>query len=85
MKYTIEWAKSAQREFQALPVQQALRVGKAIDGLSAQPRPNGCKKLKGFKDLWRVRIGDYRVIYLVADKVRLVRIERVADRKEAYD
>lgn len=84
MSYRIEWARSAEREFQALPIQQALRVGKIIDGLSEDPRPNGCKKLKGYKDLWRVRVWDYRVIYLVADKVRLVRIERVA-RKEAYD
>jgi len=85
VSYKIEWAKSAEREFHALPVRQALRVGKVIDQLITEPRPVGCKKLKGYKDLWRVRIGDVRVIYLIADKIRLVRIERVADRKDVYD
>jgi mRNA interferase RelE/StbE len=67
-----------------LPVARSLGIGKVIDGLASNPRPRGCQKLKGYKDFWRIRIGDYRVVYLVADTIRLVRIERVADRKDAY-
>jgi mRNA-degrading endonuclease RelE of RelBE toxin-antitoxin system len=52
--------------------------------LAEVPRPPGCKKLIGFKDLWRIRIGTYRVIYSVSDVVQLVRIERVSHRKDAY-
>jgi mRNA interferase RelE/StbE len=52
--------------------------------LAENPRPAGCKKLKGHDDLWRIRIGSYRVIYFIGDAIRLVRIEKVSDRKEAY-
>ncbi len=47
-------------------------------------RPPGCKKLVGHKDLWRIRIGQYRVVYYIADTIKLVRVERVSHRKEAY-
>jgi mRNA interferase RelE/StbE len=49
------------------------------------PRPAGCKKLKGDKDQWRVRIGDWRVVYIVDDKARLVSVTRIAHRSEVYD
>jgi mRNA interferase RelE/StbE len=57
---------------------------KPLDGLHKEPRPHGCKKLVGHKDLWRIRIGSYRVIYFIGDAVKLVRIEKVSDRKDAY-
>jgi mRNA interferase RelE/StbE len=56
----------------------------AIDGLAANPRPPGVKKLRGTRDLWRIRVGDYRVIYRVDDAKRLVDISHVRHRREAY-
>ena len=84
MTYTIEWARSAAREVRALQPQVGLRVAEAVGSLAQEPRPTGCKKLAGHKDLWRVRVGQYRVIYFIADTIKLVRIERVSHRKEAY-
>jgi len=84
VSYRIEWARSAERELRALPHREAVRVGKAVGLLAEEPRPGGCKKLKGYKDLWRIRVGDYRVIYQIADKIRLVRVERVGNRKDVY-
>jgi mRNA interferase RelE/StbE len=53
--------------------------------LAENPRPAGCKKLKGYKDQWRIRIGDWRVGYLIDDSAMRVSITRVAHRREAYD
>ncbi|MCL4283265.1 MAG: type II toxin-antitoxin system RelE/ParE family toxin [Flavobacteriales bacterium] len=52
--------------------------------MAEDPRPPGCKKLTGHKDLWRIRIGNYRVIYFIGDQIKLVRVEKVSDRKQAY-
>jgi mRNA interferase RelE/StbE len=84
--YTITFKKSAEREFEKLPTQVIRRIGKAIDTLSKNPRPVGSKKLEGQKEsLWRIRIGDYRVIYLVEDVIKIVEIRRVGHRKDIYE
>ncbi|MEI6084420.1 MAG: type II toxin-antitoxin system RelE/ParE family toxin [Verrucomicrobiota bacterium] len=52
--------------------------------MAVNPRPPGCKKLKGYHDLWRVRLGDYRVIYSIDDRARAVDVNAVRHRSEAY-
>jgi mRNA interferase RelE/StbE len=84
MSYTIEWLRSARKEIDAIPARTAVRIVEAVGQLAENPRPAGCKKLKGHDDLWRIRIGSYRVIYFIGDAIRLVRIEKVSDRKDAY-
>lgn len=84
MSYRIEWLRSAVRELHALPAQAAVRVGEAVGLLADDPRPAGCKKLTGHQGLWRIRVGNYRVIYSIGDAVKLVCIEKVSDRKDAY-
>jgi mRNA interferase RelE/StbE len=61
------------------------RIDRKILALADNPRPLGCKKLRGYKDHWRVRVGDWRVVYIVADAAKLVTITRVAHRREVYD
>jgi len=56
-----------------------------IEALAQVPRPPGSKKLKGGKDLWRVRIGDYRVVYSVNDDEKEIQVTRIAHRREAYE
>lgn len=60
------------------------RIARAIDGLSLDPRPPGAVKLKD-SDFWRVRVGEYRIIYEIGDVHVLVVVLKVADRREAYD
>ena len=60
------------------------RVIVAIRGLAVNPRPPACRKLTGTKNDWRIRVGDYRVIYEIADEIRIVRINRVRHRREVY-
>jgi len=84
--YAIVVSKEALKELKALPKVIVRNISNAIDGLEEQPRPSGCKKLKGIQPaLWRIRIGDYRVIYLVDDVVRIVEIRRIAHRKDVYE
>ena len=59
------------------------RVIAAIQALSTNPRPPGCRKLVGSKHDWRIRVGDYRVIYEIADEIRVVRVNRARHRREA--
>ena len=67
-----------------LPQAVQLKVIDKIDGLIENPRPSGSKKLVGSTDLWRVRIGDYRIIYSVADDVLVIEIIKVGHRKDIY-
>ncbi len=86
MAYRIVIGRSAEKEIRKLPSSVLKRVVNAISELSENPRPDGCKKLKGSdEELWRIRIGDYRVLYFIEDEVQLVDIQRVRHRKDVYD
>jgi len=60
-------------------------VSSQIESLGYAPRPAGCKKLKGYKDQWRVRVGDWRVVYVIDDSAKLISITRVAHRSQVYE
>lgn len=84
--YTVRFKKSAEKELERLPTQIIRRISRAIDALTENPRPAGSKKLEGQKEsLWRIRIGDYRVIYLVEDVIKIVEIRRIGHRKDVYE
>lgn len=86
MSYKIAISKKAFKELAALPVKVNTQIVKAIDGLKEEPRPAGCKKLKGeSEDIWRIRVGDYRILYFVDDSIRIVEIRRIGDRKDIYN
>ena len=83
MTYRVELTKKAQRQFNALPVVVQSLVEPKIRALANDPRPNGVTKLKG-KDQYRIRTGDYRVVYEVEDAILLVAVVRVAHRSRVY-
>jgi mRNA interferase RelE/StbE len=83
-EYTIVFARSARKELQALDRTVAGRVLKRIEALTREPRPSGCKKLEGADNLWRIRIGDWRVVYAVDDTRTLVEVSVIRHRREAY-
>ncbi|MDQ7858548.1 MAG: type II toxin-antitoxin system RelE/ParE family toxin [Armatimonadota bacterium] len=62
----------------------ARRIISRVEALATDPRPPGCVKLQGAADLWRVRVGEYRVIYAIDDDQRLVDIRVVRHRSDAY-
>ncbi len=86
-RYEIEFLPGAARQLEKLPIGGRTLVVVAIDGLSEDPRPDGAKLLSGTSDerIWRLAVGDYRVLYQVMDGVLLVLIVRVADRREVYN
>ncbi len=84
-KYSIEIKQSAQKELDALDDKLFGRIDKKILALSGDPRPTGCKKLKGYKDHWRIRIGDYRVIYIINESAKTVAVTHIAHRREVYE
>jgi len=83
--YSITFSRSARKELEALSNPLIARILKKIEALAANPRPHGCLKLIGSEDLWRIRIGDYRVIYSIENKQITVDIIAVRHRSEAYD
>jgi mRNA interferase RelE/StbE len=83
-RYSVQFARSARKELQALPARIQDRLLEAIEALAEEPRPRGCKKLKGTAATYRIRVGDYRVVYDVDGDKILVLIVRVRHRKDAY-
>lgn len=81
MVYRIEIIRAAQKQMLFLPKQAQVEIARAIDRLANAPRPPGCKKLRG-TDLWRLRLGRYRVVYALDDKASLVTVLKVAPRRE---
>ena len=84
-KYSLEIKSSAQRELNRLDNELFARIDRKILALADNPRPAGCKKLRGRKDQWRIRVGDWRVVYIIDDTRTLVSITRVAHRREVYE
>ena len=84
MSYQVLIERRALKELSKLPASIRARVTGAIDGLRSQPRPSNSKKLTGSRDQWRVRVGDYRVLYEINDKVREVRVYAIGHRREIY-
>lgn len=84
MTYSILLAPPAERQLKALtePVQK--RIVKRLRTLKENPRPQGVKKLAGEEDLYRIREGDYRIIYTIQDKQLTVLVVKIGDRKEIY-
>ena len=84
MTYRVEFAARAERQFRALSRQLQVRLKPRIDSLAENPRPAGVQKLSGLDDLYRIRVGDYRVVYAIRDDVLLVLVVRVAHRRDVY-
>ncbi len=81
MVYRIEIIHAAQKQVLSLPRQAQVEIARAIDRLANAPRPSGCKKLRG-TDLWRLRLGRYRVVYVIDDEASLVTVIKIAPRRE---
>ncbi|MBM4019722.1 MAG: type II toxin-antitoxin system RelE/ParE family toxin [Planctomycetes bacterium] len=84
MTYRIEVKPQPRKALARIPNPHRRRIARAIDALARNPRPPGCVKLAGAEAAYRIRIGDYRVVYEVADRVLIIYIIRVAHRKDVY-
>ncbi|MFC1944395.1 type II toxin-antitoxin system RelE/ParE family toxin [Chloroflexota bacterium] len=85
--YKIELRKKVQKSLDVIPEDDFSAIIEAIWGLKDDPRPRGVEKLKGLGRidvLWRIRQGDYRIVYSIDDSQKLVTIVRVGHRREVY-
>jgi mRNA interferase RelE/StbE len=82
--WKIEVKPQAEKALTRIPNPHRRRIARAIDALAGDPRPSGCQKLTGCDDSYRIRVGDYRVVYQIFDKVLVIHIIRIGHRKEIY-
>ncbi|MGE0197292.1 MAG: type II toxin-antitoxin system RelE/ParE family toxin [Parachlamydiales bacterium] len=84
MKYKVQLKRSVIKTLKSLPQKEVKKIAKKIDSLEQNPVPKDSKKLKGEKDLYRVRVGDYRILYFFQNSNLTVLVIRVGHRKDIY-
>lgn len=84
MAYTVQFKPLALRQFEKLTREAQRRLSARIEALRDDPFPPGCKKMTAIPDAWRIRAGDYRVVYQVHRGILLVLVLKVGHRKEVY-
>jgi mRNA interferase RelE/StbE len=82
--YRVALTASAEKELNGLPSKVVARIVARLEQLAVSPRPQGCKKLKTGDNQWRVRVGDYRIVYEIDDTAKAVDVTRIAHRREVY-
>ena len=82
--YKIEWKRSAIKELEKLPRPMISKIVSAVENLSSNPYPQGVRKLVSTESSYRIRVGDYRVIYNIVDNKLIVGIVRVGHRRDVY-
>ncbi|OQK16745.1 hypothetical protein AU255_02225 [Methyloprofundus sedimenti] len=82
--YKVELKKSAEKSLLKLPKPVIAKVIDLLQGLVHEPRPSGCKKLTGSTNTYRIRTGDYRVVYSIFDDVLVIDVIKIGHRKEIY-
>jgi mRNA interferase RelE/StbE len=85
MTYQVSIQPAAQRRLKKLPLAVQKDLITLIEHLAEEPRPLGCKKLKGRQNWYRVRSGDYRVIYTIEDAALIIRVIKVGHRRDVYE
>ena len=84
MAYHLEFAPKARRQFQKLSREVQARLSPRIEALAENPRPVGVKKMAGEGNLYRIRVGDYRIIYEIRDRILVILIVGIGHRREVY-
>jgi len=84
MAYQLIILPKAEKALRKLSLEIFLKIDEAILELPNNPRPAGCKKLSGFQDTYRIRVGNFRILYRNEDKELIIEVIRIADRKDVY-
>lgn len=84
MIYEVKFTKGARKLFRKLPQELQARIQSKIDDLAIEPRPDGVKKLQGEENSYRIRVGEYRIVYEIYDDILLISIVRIGHRSKIY-
>ena len=82
--YDVVLSPKADKQLDDLPISLQRRITQALEELEPNPRPPGAIKLQGTDDLWRIRVGDYRIVYTIKDRELLVLVVRLGHRRDIY-
>ena len=83
--YKVDFSKSAERELRRIDTRYIPRIIQAVESLISNPRPHNCKKLSGSDITYRIRVGNYRVIYEIEEDRLVILVLRIRHRQSAYD
>ena len=83
-RYEVVLSPKAEKQLDELPTPLRRRITEAIEGLESKPRPHGVKKLTGAENLWRIRVGDYRIVYTIEDDRLIVLVVKIGHRRKIY-
>lgn len=84
MAHSVQISPAARRQYRRLSADVQARISRALTALQDEPRPHGVVKLRGSLDRWRVRVGNYRIIYRIDDDGQIVIVLVIAHRREVY-
>lgn len=84
MRYSVQIKPSAEKSFAKLNKSEQIKILKALESLENNPRPKGVKKLKSSLSLYRIRTGNYRIIYSIDNDIVLITVVKIGHRKEIY-
>lgn len=82
--FSLQWRNSTKKDLRSIPNQEVERIVTVVTQLASEPFPQGSQKLAGAERTYRIRVGDYRVIYEVYTVARMIEIQRVRHRKDVY-
>jgi len=84
VSYAVFITRQAQKQLESVPSPLCDRIEREMRGLSENPRPPGCKKLRGAERHWRLRVGDYRLLYEIDDSTKTLTVFRIGHRSDVY-
>ena len=84
VSFSLQWRKSTRKDLRRISRDMVSRIIAEVEKLAAEPLPHGCEKLIGSEHSYRIRVGDYRVIYELLRDPKIVEIQRVRHRKDVY-
>ena len=82
--YRVFLERAAEKDLKSLPSRLHNRIIDALQKLTREPRPRSCRKLTGGDNDWRIRVGEYRIVYEIDDTAKIIRVNRVRHRREVY-
>jgi mRNA interferase RelE/StbE len=85
LSYTVHLTRKAERQVRKLAKADQRQLVPHIDSLAREPRPDGCKKLAGKRNIYRIRVGDFRILYQIEDKELLVLVAAIGQRRDIYE
>ena len=83
-RHEVVLSPKAEKQLDELPTPLRRRITEAVEGLESKPRPHGVKKLTGAENLWRIRVGDYRIVYTIEDDRLIVLVVKIGHRRKIY-